>query len=247
MTTSIGERMKRNYEDVSRFYLLRRTPVIIRVDGRAFHTLTRRHCEKPFDARFIDSMRTTALYLVGQIQGAKCAYVQSDEISILVSDFDTLDASAWFFYNVQKMASVSASMATLAFERAFNTNHDTYDIHFDARAFNIPREEVVNYFIWRQKDWNRNSIQMLARSLVPEYIQEHTPGIKARDILHKKNRTDLHDFCMACGVNWNDLDLHLKNGTFIVRDPETGKWTANGAPTFTEHRDVIEQFLVDNP
>lgn len=242
--TELGDRMKNNYENVSRIYLLHRTPVIIRVDGRAFHTLTRARCTKPFDPHFIDAMRTTALYLVGQIQGAKCAYVQSDEISILVSDFDTLDACAWFDYNVQKVASVSASMATLAFERAFNTTHDTYDIHFDARAFNVPREEVTNYFIWRQKDWNRNSLQMLARSLIPDYNYDYIPDIRSKNPLHGKNAAALHDYCMAHGGNWNDLDLHLKNGTFVVRDPERGAWVANGAPTFTACRNVIEQFLV---
>ena len=154
MKNHLGNRMKENYENTYRIKLTRRTPVIIRVDGKAFHTLTRK-CKKPFDGDFYDSMYTAMYNLCMEIQGAKCAYMQSDEISVLVTDFDRLDTQAWFDYNLQKIVSISASIASTVF--SLNFRDGQYLGLFDSRAFNIPKSEVKNYFIWRQKDWERNS------------------------------------------------------------------------------------------
>lgn len=143
---SIGNRMKENYEDRYRFKLTRRMPVIIRLDGKAFHTLTR-DCMKPFDNSFNCAIVETSIYLLKNIQGAKCAYIQSDEISILLTDFDRLTTNAWFDYNIQKMVSVSASMASVIFSSLWHRHG-----YFDSRVFNIPKEEICNYFIWRQLD-----------------------------------------------------------------------------------------------
>lgn len=195
---TLGDRMKNNYENVSRYYLTRRTPVIIRVDGKAFHTFTA-SMEKPFCNYFIEAMTYTAQYMVSQIQGAKVAYVQSDEISILVTDYETLETDAWFGYNKSKMESISASMATVAFNKFYIDSNAM----FDARSFNIPKEEVVNYFVWRGKDWERNSLSMLARYYY-----------SAKE-LHGKNREAQHQMLYEKGVNWALLEDKLKNGTFI--------------------------------
>lgn len=93
MKTSIGDRIKNNYENRYRFKLTRRTPVIIRLDGKAFHTLTNK-CQRPFDIDFNHCMVNTMQWLLKEIQGAKCGYQQSDEISILLTDFDTLQTDA---------------------------------------------------------------------------------------------------------------------------------------------------------
>lgn len=192
---SLGNRMKENYEDRYRFYLTRRTPVILRLDGKAFTTLTK-SCDKPFDEGFISIMRETAETLVCEIQGAKIAYVQSDEISLLLTDYDTLTTEAWFDYNIQKMVSVASAIATHTFSEAFQKRG-----LFDCRAFNIPCSEVCNYFIWRQQDWTRNSIQMLARSL---YSHKEC---------YKKKSPDLHEMCFQKGQNWAELPFHIKNGS----------------------------------
>jgi tRNA(His) 5'-end guanylyltransferase len=197
---SLGNRMKQNYEDVYRFKLTRRTPVIVRLDGKAFHTLTR-GCDKPFDDIFQFSMIETMRKLCEEIQGVKCAYTQSDEISLLLIDFDRLDTHAWFDYNLQKIVSVSASIASVGFSNAYCKTGI-----FDARAFNIPKDDVKNYFIWRQKDWERNSLQMLAQS---HYSQKQ---------LHKKNKADMHEMLYEKDVNWADLEPRCKNGTFMFRD-----------------------------
>ena len=116
---SLGDRMKENYENVYRIRLTRRTPVIIRIDGRAFHSFTKKFC-RPYDLVFKQTMWNTAQYLCEKIQNARIAYVQSDEISILMVDYNKLTTSAWFDNNMQKICSVSASMATLFFNSNFN-------------------------------------------------------------------------------------------------------------------------------
>lgn len=197
--------MKENYENAYRIKLTRRTPVIIRVDGKAFHTLTRK-CEKPFDEFFHNCMFNAMESLCKEIQGAKCAYMQSDEISILISDFDTIRTGAWFDYNLQKLVSVSASIASLAFWNIWQHEHGGGPMSvFDARAFNIPKDEVKNYFIWRQIDWIRNSVSMLA--------QAH---YSHRDLLNK-NQADMHEMLHWKEVNWADLDDAWKNGTFLFK------------------------------
>jgi len=225
---SIGLRMKSNYENRYRLFLTRRTPVIIRLDGRAFHTLTR-GLQKPFDYYFSDTMVNTAIFLCSQIQGAKCAYVQSDEVSILVTDFDTLTTDAWFDYNIQKMTSISAGLASSCFTTKWFGSNGRIGV-FDSRVFNIPTEEVCNYFIWRQLDWVRNSVQMLAQSQF------------SHSELHKKNTPMMHDMLYEKGINWAELDERWKNGMFVFRG-DSGGWNSAPASIFKDYRCVIEQYL----
>ena len=121
---NLGNRMK-GYKNISRNHLMRRTPVVIRLDGKAFHTFTR-GMKKPFDNILMESMQETAKYLCENIQGCKIAYTQSDEISLLLVDYENLDTDAWFDNNIQKMVSISASMATLAFNKAFSRLVEKY-------------------------------------------------------------------------------------------------------------------------
>lgn len=225
---SIGNRMKTNYEHRQRFYLTRRTPVIIRLDGKAFHTLTR-HCEKPFDDHFTQSMDQTAFYLCKNIQGAKVAYVQSDEISILLTDFDKLTTEAWFDYNLQKVTSISAAMASVYFSSIFSCTHMAL---FDSRAFNIPKEEVSNYFVWRQQDWVRNSLQMLAQSHF------------SHKQLHNKNQADMHEMLHEKGINWAGLPNRYKNGCFLFQ--VVGQWIKLKNYIVTQDRTKIENLLIPN-
>lgn len=227
---AIGDRMKSNYESRDTHYLTRRTPVIIRLDGKAFHTLTR-HCEKPFDWIFASVMNNTTSELCRQIQGCKFAYIQSDEISLLLTDYDRLSTQAWFDYNISKMTSVSAGIASTVFTNDFKHvfAFDGYAV-FDSRAFNIPKEEVANYFVWRQLDWTRNSIQMLSQSHF------------SHKQLHGKNQSDMHEMLFGIGVNWADLKPEWKNGRILQRN-ECGEWVLTDAPIFTQNRNIIEQWL----
>lgn len=185
---SLGERMKTYYEAIPKTRLMRRTPVAIRIDGRAFHTFTKGF-QKPFDEVLGNAMVRTMKYLCQNIQGAKLGYTQSDEITILLTDYDTLETDAWFDYEVQKICSIAASMATLAFNTFFKNEVDKFYYNhcsrkdllfekhyqpyrdaqykgamFDARCFNIPKEEACNLVYWRQLDATRNSIQMVGQA-----------------------------------------------------------------------------------
>ena len=114
----LGDRMKDYYESRSKTRLTRRMPVIIRLDGKAFHTFTKGF-KKPFDMIMVKAMQETMKYLCENIQGCVLGYTQSDEITLVLVDYNKLDTDAWFDYDVQKLCSVSASMATLIFNSRF--------------------------------------------------------------------------------------------------------------------------------
>jgi tRNA(His) 5'-end guanylyltransferase len=212
---SLGDRMKQNYEIRGRHYLTRRTPVVLRLDGKAFHTFTRGF-ERPFDKTLSDLMTDTAMYLAGRVQGTKLVYVQSDEISILITDFDKLTTTPWFDYETSKMNSIAASMAAAYFNVQLRERVEGMENKypaFDCRAYNMPNEEIANYFRWRYQDWLRNSISMLAQS---EYSQEQ---------LDKKNQADMHEMLYEKDINWAHLDPLWKNGTLLYR--QDGKFVKN--------------------
>ena len=203
---SLGDRMK-GYENISRIYLTRRTPIIIRIDGKAFHSFTRGFV-RPFDDILVKSMQNTAKYLCENIMGCKLAYTQSDEISLLLVDYEKIETQAWFDNNLQKMVSVAASMATMVFNRFFREEMDkdptipsvrynwyTAAINkgamFDARAFLLPKEEVNNYFVWRQQDATRNSIQMVAQSNFSHKELQGKSCNVLQDMLYEQKRHQL--------------------------------------------------------
>jgi tRNA(His) guanylyltransferase len=201
----IGFRMKRNYESVTQSHLPRRTYAIIRLDGKAFHQYTR-GCERPFDARLMQRMDHTAIRLCEEIHhGTRFAYTQSDEISLLLTDFDTVHTAPWLGGNVQKIVSISASMATAFFNAAPGERHTDEPAVFDSRVFTIPDPtEVFNYFVWRQQDASRNSILMAAQSKFP-----HSQ-------LHGKGYNELQEMLwQEHGINWNDYPEGFKRGRFI--------------------------------
>lgn len=218
--SDLGDRMK-SYENLNRLIIMPRMPAIIRVDGRAFHSLLR-GCKKPFDESVVDAMNATAKALVKEISTARLAYVQSDEISILLVDYDTFFTQQWFGGTISKILSISASVATAAFTESYGKVG-----HFDSRVWSLHQDEVCNYFIWRQKDWERNSIQMLARS---HYSHKQ---------LHGKKVTDLHEMLHDKGVNWNDTPTHLKRGRIVMRNG-----IDNEIPIFTVDRDYINKYLI---
>lgn len=237
----LGKRMKEFYEQVPKTRLVRRMPVIIRIDGKAFHTFTR-GMNRPFDDVLIKSMQETTKYLCENVQGCVLGYTQSDEITLILIDYKTLDTSAWFDYEVQKMCSISASMATMAFNKFFirncnewaNTFVDFSNLDnsfqqecikdlfaayskaiekgamFDARCFNIPKEEVTNLIYWRQLDATRNSIQMVGQSCF------------SHKELHGKSCNMIQDMLITeKDINWNDFPTHQKRGTCVIKDNTT--------------------------
>src|SRR5574337_1300094 len=132
-TDSLGNRCKA-YEHVADQYLTRRMPVLIRIDGRAFTSLTRKIWGKHYNQEFVDVMAETAQYVQKNMQGCEFAYGQSDEITFLLTDYRTIDTSAWFDYRVNKLVSISAALATAKFNAIVGAEKAT----FDSRAFNVP-------------------------------------------------------------------------------------------------------------
>lgn len=218
----LGKRMKEFYEQVPKTRLVRRMPVMIRIDGKAFHTFTKGF-QKPFDEVLIISMQDTMKYLCENIQGCVFGYTQSDEITLVLVDYKKLTSSAWFDYEVQKMCSIAASMATMAFNRAFAYNlfivagldNDLLEVYrkaaekgamFDARCFNVPKEEVTNFVYWRQLDAIRNSIQMVGQA---NFSQKQLQG---------KSCNAIQDMLFTeKGINWNDYPTYMKRGSACVK------------------------------
>lgn len=243
---NLHERMKQ-YEAVSQTYLMRKTPVIIRLDGVAFHTFTR-HFEKPFDEIFGHAMRWTTRNLVNSIQGCVLGYSQSDEISLVLQDYEKHDTDAWFGYNIQKLVSVSAKMATHEFHKTFKNVLCGYDpdkclsiywpalrdnnVGFDSRCFNLPFDEVNNYLIDRQKDAERNSINLLARQY---YTDKELFGIKSNQLQNK--------LFTEKGVNWNDLPDYQKRGYFILPKNDPNLKDLFETPIFSKEPEFVNSLI----
>jgi tRNA(His) guanylyltransferase len=245
---SLGDRMKR-YEVAARSSLPPRMPAILRVDGKAFHSYTR-GLRRPFDPIFMRAMDDVAKRLCEEIQGAQLAYVQSDEVSVLVHNYKRHATTAWFDNQVQKMVSVAAAVATSTMVmKSMEVFGRFKECAFDARVFVLPESEVCNYFIWRMQDSSRNSIQMLARSL---YSHKEC---------HNKNTSELQEMTFQKGENWNDLPIGQRRGRVVKRlgEPYTLKlpngvkmvgrglvesWQVDAEPPiFTADRGYIEQHL----
>ena len=231
--SDIGTRMKENYECPARHFLTRRMPVIIRVDGKAFHTLTR-GLSRPFDQRFVNAMVSAAIRTAKEMQGFKLAFVQSDEASFLLTDYDGLSTDAWFGNNQSKIESVSASIMTAAFNWFLGGYclRDDQLACFDARAFNIPESEVANYFLWRALDWERNSLSMYARKF---FSQKQ---------LHGKGRADIHEMLHKEGANWaTDLPEQHRNGTWVSSAGDGFITSNDPGPTFSGINVLVEQSI----
>lgn len=262
----LGNRMKTFYEEIPKTRLMRRCPVICRLDGRSFHTFTR-GSKRPFDDVLIRTMQETAKYLCENIQGCQLAYTESDEISLLLIDYQRFETSAWFDYEIQKMCSISASMATVAFNKIFCDMVGELHIKgslekeyscilykaaqkgamFDARVFNIPKEEVTNYFYWRQLDASRNSIQMVGQANF------------SHKELQNKSCNDIQNMLMTQKwINWNNFPTYQKRGSCVVKEnyldatPEStdselirSRWIIDkNIPIFRgEGREYIERFV----
>lgn len=246
--TSLGDRMKA-YEAISKNFLMRKTPVIIRLDGKAFHTFTK-GLDKPFDYLFMEAMQKTMKYLCENIQGCVLGYTQSDEITLVLCDYQSLDTDAWFGYNVQKMTSVSASMAAFAFRKEYrdiikretfitgrmgvNKYNDLMNkiekgAFFDSRAFSLQKEEVINCLIWRQQDATRNSIQSVGQSY---FSHKELHGLKVNQIQDK--------LFTEKDINWNDYPISAKRGSCCIKNLEDRKWYIDVTiPIFTEDREYV--------
>lgn len=258
--SNLGNRMKM-YEKQSRQTLMRRNPVIVRLDGKAFSKFTK-GMKKPFDAILMKTMQDTMKYLCENIQGCMLGYTQSDEITLLLVDYKNIYSEAWYDNQLQKIVSVSASMATLAFNKSFRENVEntptTYEeaevyynkfdkALFDSRAFSIPKDEVNNCFLWRQLDASKNSVSMVAQAnFSHKELQCKNTNMKQEMLFTEK------------GINWNDLPTTQKRGSCCIRKQVVlnegtedecirNKWIIDqDIPRFNVDRDYVDRFVYIN-
>lgn len=267
--SDLAKRMK-EYESVSKTKLIRRMPVIIRIDGRAFHTFTKGF-KRPFDEVLIKSMQDTMKYLCENIQNCVLGYHQSDEITLLLVDYKELNTSPWFDNEVQKICSITASMTTMVFDKCFQKYVKEFGATipyygtiypcdaesavymknlnraiekgamFDARCFNIPKDDVTNNFYWRQLDATRNSIQMVGQAHFSHRELQNKNCNEIQDMLFSKK-----------GINWNDFATPLKRGSCCIKetykqDDDTlrTRWIIDKEiPVFKgEERDYIDKLV----
>jgi len=234
VSDDIGDRFKR-YEACFDYSLPRRVPMVIRVDGRAFHGLK---LAKPFDSEFHTRMSAAALALCKGIQGAVLAYFQSDEISVIARDDMENTTQPWVDKRLNKLLSLSAAIATAAFNEG-----STYGPRqFDSRAFVVPDlNEVTNYLIWRQQDATRNSVSMAAQA---EFSHKSLHGVDSRGMI---------DRLREAGKPWEATPAHFKRGTVcrpvkvLKPVPATGltverrEWQFDmEPPIFTAEREYVE-------
>jgi len=167
------------------------------------------------------------------MQGFKAAYIQSDEATFLITDYDDINTEGWFNYNHDKIVSISAAIMSVNFNAHIGSSSKFDNLAvFDSRAFNVPREDVVNTFLWRCQDWERNSLQMYSRSIF------------SHKELHKKNRTDMHEMLHQKGKNWAiDLTNVEKNGTFLVKTENGIEVRQDISPNYIDIAKVVEPLI----
>jgi len=231
---TLADRIKR-YELVTHHHLTPKVPVIIRVDGKAFHTFTK-HMKRPFDPNFMNAMVESAIETAKQLQGFRVGYVQSDEVTFYLTDNNKIDSiigrvvetQGWFGYDLSKLISISAAIMSAEFSSYFNET-----AVFDSRAFNIPRHDIVNTLLWRAQDWHRNSLQMYAAT----YFSTKE--------LHRKKRNDIHKMLHSIGKNWStDLSDREKNGTFLVNEDNFIHVYYHIKPTYSSIDDAIGEHII---
>ena len=216
---SLGDRIK-NYESISEHYFIPKTPIVVRCDGKSFHTQVKKwNCKRPFDQTLITCMFESAKEVAKQMQGCRALYAQSDEVTFVLTDDATIETQQWFGGRQNKIESVTASMMTAYFNKNwYNESDACFDKYsnfigydnpavFDARAFQCPKEDVANVFLWRVKDWERNSLNMFC-----EQFFSHKE-------LQGQGRADRHEMLHKIGHNWaTECTNQQKNGSWSSCD-----------------------------
>ncbi len=259
---SIGDRMK-TYEVVSKNYLIRRVPCIIRLDGKSFHTFTR-GLDKPFDEIFMKLMQDTMLDLCNEIQGCVLGYTQSDEITLVLIDYQNRDTCAWFDNQVQKMVSVSASLATLYFNKELSNMLRDLEDDIQAAEYSLLQAHMYEKNLKLYNKWGNKEYRAVFDSRVfniPQYevcnnliwrqqdaTRNSINSVAQSLFSHKQiqgiNSKDLQNKMLTeKDVNWNNYPTVCKRGCCAIKNSE-GKWVLDKEiPIFTEDRNYIDRLV----
>ena len=208
------------YRSLTDYKVMPNCYTLVMLDGRSFSKMVKKKFELPFDDNFIDMMNETAKYICKKIQGALFAYVQSDEISILLSN----ESDTFFGGRLNKMQSIIASMAASKFNQLmmlYNLKNDiepngpmkivenTKLVDFDCKVWNVPTfNDAIAWFIYRQIDCIRNSKQQAAQTYL-SFKQLLNQGTDKQITLLKDNK----------GIDWEtEYDDGKKYGRFIYKE-----------------------------
>lgn len=243
-TDNLGTRMKK-YEAVADAVLMSRVPVAIRVDGKSFSNLTKQlGLNKPYDSTFRNLMDGVMLAMCKEIQGCVLGYAQSDEISLIIRNDQSVDSQPYFGNRIQKIASVAAGMASAIFtrdllRRLMETRTADYGV-FDARVYTLPDlTEAGNYLVWRQFDCTRNSISSAAYYKIAAEKGRKT----ARKMMFGLKSKELQELMFQeVGANWNSFPARFKRGTVAFREP-VEITTVNGTTTRTRWRTRVAPII----
>lgn len=262
----LGLRIKNNYEKISQTKLMRRCPVILRLDGKAFHSFTRGF-KRPFDNILVESMQETMKYLCENIQGCVLGYTQSDEITLVLIDYQKLNSAAWFDYRTDKMCSIAASMATMAFNKAFAKNVDKlicdykHSLHPQWLEWQLEQEKYHNTLLKAvekgamfdcrcfniPKKEVTNAIYWRQLDATRNSIQMVGQANFSHTELQNKSCNDIQDMLMLQkGINWNDFPTHLKRGSCCIKetyypDPKPGYENCDIDATTARTRWIVDQ------
>ena len=241
------------YRGLTDYKLMPRSYVMVMVDGRSFSHLIKNKFKKPFDDDFIRMMNETAKYLCENVSGCKFAYVQSDEISLVITDFENENTESFFGFRLTKMLPIIASLATAKFNQlmmdyriskidgypanAGDTVQMCRDVvndmplyQFDCKCWNVPTyNDVFAWFLYRQIDCIRNSKQAAAQARISHKQLENLNTDDQINLLKEMT-----------GIDWNDYEDGKKFGRFIYRVEEEfeykGEHTNPNIPaTYTRH------------
>ena len=210
--TTLGDRIKA-YEKAYDTDIIRRVPVIVRVDGKGFSKWTKATgMKKPFDIRMCSMMSKAMRDTAEKIEGCVFAYTQSDEITFVLRNDQSLESVPWFGNRVQKICSIVASMVSAHFSTYAYSDPLAY---FDARVFAVPSvQEAINVLVWRQNDAVKNSISSACYYEVAKVTGKKT----ARKLMHGLNQKQQQELLFkTTGINWNDYPVKFKRGTGCYR------------------------------
>ena len=200
------------YRSLTDYRLIPGQPVLVMLDGRSFSKLIKKKFALPFDDRFIEMMNKTTEKLCAEIGGAKIAYVQSDEISLFLEDYKTINTDSFFGYRLTKLLSIIPSIATGYFNKElWKIFPDSDPVQFDCKVWNVPNlNEVYSWFLYRQNDCVRNSKQQVAQKY---YSHKELHGLLVDDQVQKVKDEK--------GISWwHDFDEGKKYGRLIWKEKE---------------------------
>jgi tRNA(His) 5'-end guanylyltransferase len=238
----LGDRIK-TYEKAYDIYMPSRLPVIVRLDGKGFSKFTKFiKAEKPFDGSFSGIMAFTMKKVAEEIEGCVFGYTQSDEITFVIKNDQSLESTPWFGNRIQKITSVAASIASAAFNQYMAEHWPENEwlclAYFDARTFVVPNwQEAINCLVWRQNNCTKNSVSAACYYESAKKIGKKT----ARKEMHGLNQKQQQEMLFQhTGLNWNNYPAKFKRGVGCYK--VTKEMALNGK-TFMRNNWQIDQEL----